>query len=181
MTRLNQINPATAPEPAASLLNAVTAKFGMAPNLTKVMANQPAALKAYIDFGSALSAGNFDPKTREAIGLTVAGANECDYCASAHSAVSKNLKVDPSEIKSRLNGASSDPKLNALLAFTTAIINKRGRVDETELSAVRASGYTDSDIVELVANIAENIYTNYMNHVADTDVDFPIMSAQQAA
>lgn len=181
MTRLNQVDPETAVEPAASLLKTVQTKFGFAPNLTKVMANQPSALKAYLDLGATLTNGNFDPKTREAVALTVAGANECDYCAKAHGAVSTNLKVDPSEIKRQLKGESSNPKLNALLAFTGAILEKRGRVSEAELSAVRAFGYTDSDIVELVANITENIFTNYMNHVADTEVDFPNILLKEAA
>ncbi len=181
MTRLNVVDPKTAAEPAAGLLKTVQSKFGFAPNLTKVMANQPVALEAYLDIGATLANGNFDPRTRGAVALTVAGANECDYCAKAHSAVSANLKVDPLEIKRHLKGESSDFKLNALLTFTTAIIEKRGRVSDAELSAVRASGYTDSDIVELVATITENIFTNYMNHVADTDVDFPTVLPKQAA
>lgn len=181
MTRLNKVDPKSAEQPAAGLLQTVESKFGFAPNLTRVMANQPSALKAYLDIGATLTNGNFDPKTRSAVALTVAGANECEYCAKAHGAVSASLKVDASEIERQLNGESSDPKLNALLVFTAAIIEKRGRVDDAELSAVRASGYTDGDIVELVANITENIFTNYMNHVADTDVDFPSVLPKKAA
>jgi len=109
MSRLNTVNPETATGRAAELLGAVKANMGAVPNLTKVMANQPAVLDAFLGLGDALSKGSFDPKTREAIALTVAGTNTCDYCASAHSAISQSLKVEQSEIDLRLKGQSSDP------------------------------------------------------------------------
>lgn len=173
MNRLNRINPETADEPAASLLSAVKSKFGIAPNLTRVMANEPSVLKAYLGLGETLNGGHFSPKTREAVALTVAGANGCEYCAVAHTTISTGLKVDPVEIERQLKGDSSDPKLAALLAFTTAIVEKRGRVSDAEIAAVRLAGFSDSEIVELVAHISENIFTNYMNSVADSEVDFP--------
>ena len=98
--------------------------MGAVPNLTKVMANQPAVLDAFLGLGDALSKGSFDPKTREAIALTVAGANTCDYCASAHSAISQSLKVEQSEIDLHLKGQSSDPKLTALLTFANAVVKR---------------------------------------------------------
>lgn len=175
MSRLNIVNPETATGRAAELLGAVKANMGAVPNLTKVMANQPAVLDAFLGLGDALSKGSFDPKTREAIALTVAGRNQCDYCASAHSAISQSLKVDQAEIDLRLKGQSSDEKLTALLTFANAIVDKRGLVSDQDLDAVRNAGYDDGAIAEVTAHVAANILTNYINHVAQTDIDFPVV------
>jgi len=175
MSRLNSVNPETATGRAAELLGAVKANMGAVPNLTKVMANQPAVLDAFLGLGDALSKGSFDPKTREAIALTVAGANRCDYCASAHSAISQSLKVEQSEIDLRLKGQSEDAKLAALLTFANTVVTKQGRVSDEDLSAIRAAGYDDGAIAEVTAHVAANIFTNYINHVAQTDIDFPVV------
>lgn len=175
MSRLNSINPETATGKAAELLATVKSSMGMVPNLTKVMANQPAVLDTFLAIGGALSQGSFDAKTREAIALTVAGANECDYCASAHSAISQSLKVDDAEIKQRLSGHSNDPKLDALLHFASRVVDAKGKVTDADLEAVKAAGYDDGAIMEITANVVANIFTNYINHVADTEIDFPIV------
>lgn len=175
MSRLNSVNPETATGRAAELLGAVKANMGAVPNLTKVMANQPAVLDAFLGLGDALSKGSFDPKTREAIALTVAGANTCDYCASAHSAISQSLKVEQSEIDLHLKVQSSDPKLTALLTFANAVVKKQGLVSDDDLATVRDAGYDDGAIAEVTAHVAANIFTNYINHVAQTDIDFPVV------
>ena len=173
MQRLNSINPETATGEAKELLDAVLKKLGRTPNLMRTMANSPAALKSYLGVGEALSGGHFDAKSREAIALTVAGANWCEYCASAHTAISKNLKVDEVEIQRRLAGHSADPMLDAALVFARKVVDKQGYVSDEDLREVRAAGHNDGIITEIIANVAANIFTNYFNHVAQTDIDFP--------
>ncbi len=175
MPRLTQIDPATAQGKAKDLLDSVQSKMGAVPNLTRVMANEPAVLNAYLANSAALSEGSFDPKTREAIALTVAGFNGCDYCSSAHGFISKNLKVEADEIVKRLNGTSSDPKLRAILTFAKRVLGTRGHVTGADLQAVRDAGLDDAGIAETVANVAANVFTNYLNDVAQTDIDFPVM------
>lgn len=181
MSRLNVVDPASATGKAAELLSTVKASLGTAPNLTKVMANQPAVLDAFLAIGGALSNGAFDAKTREAIALTVAGANGCDYCASAHSAISESLKVDPKEIERRLLAQSDDSKLQALLMFAKTIVDKRGLVSDADIAAVKRAGHDDAAITEVTAHVAANIFTNYINHVADTEIDFPIVRTHDMA
>lgn len=180
MSRIQPVNPETATGRAAELLGAVKSNMGIVPNLTKVMAAEPAVLDAFLGLGAALSQGSFDAKTREAIALAVAGANQCDYCASAHSAISASLKVDQAEINARLQGESTDPKLQALLTFAVQIVEKRGLVTDADIAAVRAAGYDDGAVAEVTAQVAANIFTNYINHVAQTDIDFPVVSTQAA-
>ncbi|MHA7871252.1 MAG: carboxymuconolactone decarboxylase family protein [Hyphococcus sp.] len=182
MSRLTPISDADADAApaAAELFAAVKSKAGMVPNVYRVIANQPAALAATLKFGEELSKGAFDPKTREAIALTVAGANDCDYCASAHSAISKSLKVDDVEIAKHLEGGSADPTLNAILTFAKAVVEKRGWAGEADLQTARDAGLTDAEIVETIVNVVANILTNYVNHVADTAIDFPVVKAKAA-
>jgi uncharacterized peroxidase-related enzyme len=183
MPRLPAIDPATATGEAKALLDGVRNKLGMAPNIVRTMANAPAVLKAFLGFGEALSGGSFDAKSREAIALTVAGVNSCEYCASAHAAFSKSLKVGDAEIERRLKGHSSDAALDAALVFANKLVENRGFVDDADMAAVRAAGHDDGAIAEIVANVAANIFANYFDHVAQTEIDFPKvdLATRQAA
>lgn len=180
MSRLTQISDADASPEAAGLFTAIKSKVGAVPNLYRVMANEPAVLAAALGFNEALGKGSFDQKTREAIALAVAGENKCDYCASAHSAISKSLKVDVAEIAARLHGKSADPKLGAILAFAVKVVDKRGLVSDADIAAAKEAGLTQGEIVETVAVTVANILTNYINHVAETEIDFPVVRTQAA-
>ncbi len=173
MPRLPAIDPATAVGEAKELLDAVQKKLGATPNVVRTMANAPAALKAYLSFGEALAGGRFNAKNREAFALAVAGANDCEYCAAAHSAISGSLKVDGAEIDLRLAGHSSDAALDAALVFARKVVEKRGFVSDDDLATVRAAGHDDGAIAEIVAHVVANIFTNYINHIAETEIDFP--------
>jgi len=178
MSRLPQITDDAADPAAKELFGAIKSKISAVPNLYRVMANEPAVLAANLGLGEALGKGSFDQKTREAIALVTAGANHCDYCASAHTAISKSLKVDETEIAARLRGESGDPKIQAILTFARAVVDARGFVADADLAAAREAGLTDGEIVETVANVVANIFTNYINHVADTEIDFPVVRTQ---
>ena len=175
MPRLTPIDPAQADGKAKALLDGVQRAFGMTPNLLRTLANAPAALEAYLGFGQALGRGSLDAKTREAIALTVAGENGCDYCASAHTAVGARLGVPRDELAANLEGRSSDPTLAAILRFARAVVVKRGWVGDADLAEARAAGLDDGRITEIVAAVAANTFSNYINHVARTEVDFPLV------
>ncbi|MGB3178401.1 MAG: carboxymuconolactone decarboxylase family protein [Albidovulum sp.] len=180
MPRIAALTDDTASPAAKETFAALRAKIGMVPNLYATTAHQPAVLSALLGLGDALSKGAFDAKTREAIALGVAGVNDCDYCASAHTAIASSLKVEGREIAAQLRGRSADPKTAAILAFAIAVTEKKGRVSDADLSLARAGGLSDSDIVETVAGVVANIFTNYLNHVFDTDIDFPAVKAAAA-
>ncbi|MBI1786467.1 MAG: carboxymuconolactone decarboxylase family protein [Acidobacteria bacterium] len=173
MQRITAIDPAEATGKAKQLLDGVQAKLGMTPNLMKTLANAPAALEAYLNFGAALGTGRLDAKLREQIALTVAQANACEYCLSAHSAIGKMVGLKPEEIAASREAHSQDAKREAGLQFARAVVEERGEVADAALARVRAAGYTDGEITEIVANVAVNLFTNYFNHVARTGVDFP--------
>ena len=166
---------------AKILLDGVQKTFGMTPNLMRTLAHSPAALEAYLDFGKALGGGRLGAPLREQIALAVAGANSCHYCASAHTAVGKMLKLDGQELSANLQGASGDPKVEAALRFAQRVVESRGWVSDQQLQEVRQVGYTDEQIIEIIAAVALNIFSNYFNHIAETEVDFPAVEVAQPA
>jgi len=173
MQRITAVSPAEASGRAKDLLDGVQAKLGITPNLMKTLAAGPAALDAYLRFGAALGTGKLDAKFREQIALAVAQVNSCEYCLSAHTAFGKMMGLTPEEIAASREAHSLDAKRDAGLHFVQALVVQRGMVSDQEVAKVKAAGFSDGDIAELVANVAVNVFTNYFNHVARTDVDFP--------
>lgn len=123
-----------------------------------------------------------DAKTRERIALAIAQANGCDYCLSAHTYLGLNLaKIDNAEVALNRTGHSGDAKADAALVFARKVLDARGRVSDADLAAVRLAGFSDAQVIEIVASVALNVLTNYINNVAETDIDFPVVLAAQAA
>jgi uncharacterized peroxidase-related enzyme len=176
MQRLALIDPAEATGRAKKLLDGVQAKLGITPNLMKTLASSPAALEAYLRFDSALSTGALDAQFREQIALAVAQANSCEYCLSAHSAIGGMLGLTAEEIAASRESHAADAKRDAGLRFAQTVVVQRGEVSDGAVEKVRQAGYTDGEIAEIVAAVAINIFTNYFNHVAQTEVDFPLVS-----
>jgi uncharacterized peroxidase-related enzyme len=170
--------------PAASqpLLRAVQAQLGVAPNLFRLVAASPAALEGYLGLSGALGKGALPAATRERIALAIAEVNGCDYCLSAHTYLGKALaKLNDAEIAANRSGASNDPKADAAVRFAVKVARERGHVSEDELNAVRLAGYDDAQVIEIVLHVALNTWTNYINEVAKTDIDFPVVTARRAA
>jgi len=159
------------------ILQAVKAKLGRVPNLFLTLAQSPAALKTYLAASEAVGTGRLDARQRETIALAVAEANECDYCLAAHSAIGKMVGLSEDAILQARSGIPSDRFQAGLVAFSRAVVRERGRVSSLDLQAAREAGLEDQDLLEVVANVAVNILTNYTNHVADTTVDFPRVEA----
>ena len=182
MTRI--ATPATiadAPLAAQPLLEAVKKQLGTVPNLFRVVSNSPAALEGYLGLSGALSKGRLPAATRERIALAVAEINGCTYCLSAHSFMGKTLaKLDDAEILANRHGHSNDAKADAAVQFAAQVTKARGHVGDADLAAVKLAGYDDAQIVEIVLHVALNTWTNYLNEVARTVVDFPVAAALAA-
>lgn len=171
-----------APEASRPLLSAVEKQLGVVPNLFRLVAKSPAALEGYLGMHGALAKGTLPAATRERIALAVAEQNACDYCLSAHTYLGKNLaKLDDAEIERNRSGGSKDARADAAVRFAVHVVRQRGRVDAADFEAVRLAGYTDAQIIEIVQHVALNTWTNYINNVARTDIDFPVVQARRAA
>jgi uncharacterized peroxidase-related enzyme len=169
------------PEASKPILDAVQKQLGAVPNMFRLIAGSPAALQGFAANNGAL-AKTLDVKTRERIALAVAQVNGCDYCLSAHSYLGLNLaKLSPEEVALNREGRSGDAKADAAVRFAAKIARERGRVTGADITAVRDAGFADGQIVEIIAVTAENIFTNLLNVVAETDIDFPAVRAAHAA
>jgi uncharacterized peroxidase-related enzyme len=173
MQRIQAVDPAEATGKTKQLLDVVKGQLGLIPNLMKTLANAPAALEGYLNLATALSKGQLSPGFREQVALTVAQANACEYCLSAHSAIGEKVGLKPEEIYESREAHARDAKRDAGLQFAQALVVQRGQVSDQTLARVRAAGYSDGEIAEIVSHVALNIFTNYFNHVAHTEVDFP--------
>jgi uncharacterized peroxidase-related enzyme len=169
------------PDASKPILDAVHGQLGVVPNMFRLIASSPAALQGFAANNGAL-AKTLDVKTRERIALAVAQVNGCDYCLSAHAYLGLNLaKISKEEVALNRKGESGDPKADAALRFATKIVRARGQVSDGDIQAVRDAGFTDGQIVDIIAVAAENIFTNLLNLVAETDIDFPVVRAAEAA
>lgn len=173
MSRIHQINPESASGKAKELLDAVQSKLGLVPNMTRAMVSSPAVLDGYLSLSGALSKGTLNAKTREQIALIVAETNECGYCLAAHSAIGKMVGLSTEQILDSRRGTSVDPKSEAIVRFARRVVDQQGKVSDSEIAEARVAGLDDGGIAEIVANVALNIFTNYFNHVAATEIDFP--------
>jgi len=180
MTRLPLIDP-SAPGDAKPTLDAVNAQLKMVPNLFRLAANSPAALNALVGMEGALAKGVLRARFREQLAITVAQENGCDYCLSAHTAIGKMVGLSESQLADARAYKSDDAKVDAMLTLAVRIVRERGGVNAAELAAARAAGVTDAEIVEIVAGVALNIFTNYLNIAADTEIDFPVVRTAEFA
>lgn len=163
-------------EQSSQILDDLQQKIETIPNIFKILGNSPAVLSGYVAFSNALKQGTLSEADREQIALVVAGFDQCEYCASAHTFFSKKLDISEVEIKKNLKGDSDAPRTAALIKFCLSILQNKGSVTDHELKHIRSYGFSDEAIVEIVANVVINIFTNYFNHVAETDLDFPKVS-----
>ncbi len=173
MNRIALLDPTHATGKTKSLLDRIQTQLGAVPNLFRVLAAAPPALQGYLDLTGALASGVLPAKVREQIALAVAEANRCGYCLSAHAYLGAKAGLTADDIADARAATAASPKTQAVLALARAIVERRGEIDDRTLAAARAAGLTDAEIVETVANVAVNIFTNYLNHVAGTVIDFP--------
>ncbi|MBW6398218.1 carboxymuconolactone decarboxylase family protein [Roseomonas sp. HJA6] len=170
-----------APAAARPLLDGVQKSLGSVPNLFRLLATSPAALGGYLGLSGALAKGALDARTRERLALAIAEFHGCGYCLAAHSFIGANLaKLDTTEIAANRAGRSTDAKADAAIRFALTVVEARGQVGEDALATVRAAGWGDAEILEIILHVALNTLTNYVNEVAGTVVDFPPVAARAA-
>ena len=164
-----------------ALLEQIHGAFGATPNMFRAVANSPAALKSMWGAFGALGEGVIPAKLGEQIAVAVADRNGCEYCHAAHTALGRKAGASAEEMSAAQGGNAADPKTAAALRFALKLVDARGQVSEADVQAVRAAGYSDQEIVEILAHVALNLFTNYVNVAFAVPVDFPAVKLRQAA
>ncbi len=162
-------------------LDAINAAFGVTPKMFRAVANSPAALNSMWGSFGALGAGVISARLGEQIAVAVADRNACNYCLAAHTALAMKAGVSADDLASAQSGESSDPKTRAALQFALKLVDNRGQIESADVEAVRKAGFNDEEIVEILAHVALNLFTNYVNIAFDVPVDFPTVQLRRAA
>jgi uncharacterized peroxidase-related enzyme len=173
MSRLNPINQENASPKALEIVTAVKTALGIVPNMVATMAQSPAVASAWVGFNQALAQGTLSAKSRERLALVVAEENACDYCLAAHTFLGGKAGLSTQEILDNRRGTSDEPKVAAALAFARKLVRSRGQVNDADVTVLREHGFTEGEIAEIIANVALNVFTNYFNVAAGTEIDFP--------
>lgn len=173
MPRIKTIEVAHSDADVQATLSAVKAKIGMVPNLFATFAQSPAVLSGYLAFSDALGKGVLTARQREIVALAVAQANDCQYCLSAHTLMGKGAGLTPEGIQAARQGKAKDAVDNAVAALAKRVVESRGKIADSDLATARSAGLDDARIIEVIANVGINVFTNLTNNVAQTDVDFP--------
>ena len=174
--RFTAVDPKKTTAKNKEVFEAIQNAFGKIPNSFKVIANSETFLAAYWDFDHALEHGKLSPITRNEIAIAVSQINKCPYCLSAFTAVGQGVHgISAHELEQCRLANSDDPKVDAALKFAKAIVTERGAVSDQDFAKVRAAGYTDTEIMEIVATVALITCANYINLVARTEIDFPLV------
>jgi len=173
MSRIALVTPADTTGERQQLLAQIQGAFGATPNMFKAVANSTAALKSMWGSFGALGGGVIDAKLGEQIAVAIADRNECDYCLAAHTALGRKAGASAEEMSAAQAGRSDDPKTAAALRFATAIVNNRAQIGDEDVASLRQAGFDDEAIVEIMAHVALNLFTNYVNVALQVPVDFP--------
>jgi uncharacterized peroxidase-related enzyme len=181
MSRIPQVNPAATTPDRQALLSAIHQAFGATPAMFKTVAQSPAALKMMWGAFGALGSGVIEPKLGEQIAVAVADRNGCEYCLAAHTALGRKAGASAAEMAAAQAGESADPKTNAALRFALKLVDARCQVGDTDVQALRAAGFDDGQVVEILAHVALNLFTNYVNVAFAVPVDFPAVPLRRTA
>ncbi|NSY20172.1 carboxymuconolactone decarboxylase family protein [Neorhizobium sp. AL 9.2.2] len=181
MTRITLIDPSNATTEVAAQLGQIRDAFGVVPNMFKAVANSPAALNSMWSAFGALGSGRLGAKLGEQIAVAVADRNNCNYCLAAHTALGRKAGATSQEMAEAQAGRSQDVRTAAALAFVVKTVEKRAELHDEDFDALRTAGFDDEDIVEIIAHIALNLFTNYINVALDVPVDFPGVKLTRSA
>lgn len=181
MSRITLVDPANATGSVEQNLAEIKSAFGVVPNMFRAVANSPAALASMWGSFGALGGGRLGAKLGEQIAVAVADRNNCNYCLAAHTGLGKRAGATTEEMAEAQAGRSADKRTQAALTFALRVVDKRADITAADIDALRAAGFDDADVAEIIAHVALNVFTNYINVALDVPVDFPAVKLTRAA
>lgn len=173
MPRIEPLTIESADGESKELMQSVKQNLGTVPNVMATMAHSPAVLKTYLQWSQAMEQANLSQSQQEKISLAISQKNQCQYCCSAHTAIGKQMGIDENDILQAREGKSEDAKTQAAITFALKCMEKNGFVSDSDCDEAKQAGLFEGEICEVVALVAKNTLTNYLNHVSKPDIDFP--------
>lgn len=175
MSRLAGIREQDATGKAADIFASIKKSVGKIPNAyLTIGGHSPAALQQALAHNAMLQKSSLSAKELEAINLSVSEATGCDYCLAAHSMMAKKAGFSRVQIgELRRAEYADDTHLDTLTKFTQKLVTTAGTLPETDVSALREAGFNDRQVIEIISAVSAILFTNMVNRVNDTVVDFP--------
>ncbi|CAB3667508.1 hypothetical protein LMG3458_00919 [Achromobacter deleyi] len=180
MSRIPLVDATSAPAASRDILRQIHGAFGATPNMFRAVANSPAALQSMWAAFGALGSGVLPAQLGEKVAVAVADSNRCEYCLAAHTALGKKAGASADQMAAAQAGRADDPQTAAALDFALKLVRDRGQLRDADIAALRQAGFDDGQIVELLAHVALNLFTNYVNVAFDVPVDFPKVALRAA-
>jgi AhpD family alkylhydroperoxidase len=139
------------------------------------MAHSPAVLRAYVAMNASINEhSTLDAATREAIALAVGAVNDCGYCQAAHTMVGRGAGLrDDQMLQIRRGDFDGDTRLATIVAVAREAATDVGEVSDSTWEAALDAGWSDTELADAFASVAANLFTNYFNHFAETELDLP--------
>ncbi|KAB2684371.1 carboxymuconolactone decarboxylase family protein [Brucella tritici] len=181
MAQVELVNPATAGSKVKPTLDQINGAFGVVPNMFKAVANSPAALASMWGSFGALGSGTLGARLGEELAVAIANVNSCEYCLAAHTALGRKAGASSDDMAAAQVGKSTDPKTQAALTFALKVVRDRAAVTSSDVDALKEVGFDDEAIVEIIAHVALNLFTNYVNVALGVPVDFPSVQLKRAS
>lgn len=178
MTKFSQVETEEATGKTKELYNGITKAFGKVPNLFKMLGGTPDVLESVLLFNSSITSGKLSAKDVEQIALTASSVNQCNYCVSTHIAVGTQLKISETELMNNIQAISDNPRTSAILLFTKEATLNRGKVSDETVNSLREFGIDNSTIIEILGVIGLYSFLNYLNHLTQPVIDFPVIEYQ---
>ena len=163
----------TASPETKALFDQIHGAFGTVPNMFRAIGNSSAALESMWTSFGALGKGSLGAELGEKIAVLIANINRCEYCLSAHTVLGVKAGATEEQMSEAQLGRAGDAKTQAALDFAAKLVRQHAQVSAEDVQAVRAAGFSDEDIAEILAHVALNIFTNYTNVAFNVPVDFP--------
>ena len=171
MQTLPAIDRRTTTGETKAVLERVEQHIGWVPKMITLLANSPAATEAYLQFNLALARAALPRHTRSLIAATVAELNGCTYSAMIARGQAREAGVPEEAVAAARGARSKDPKVAAALLFVAKLIEQRGKLPPAEVAGLRSAGYSDTEIVEIVATVVLSLFRDYFNLVAGTEIE----------
>lgn len=171
METISVIDPGTATGPVKDVFDQVTKIMGRVPRMMQLLGQSPAAAQAYLQFNLSLSKAELPITVRSLIAAAVAETNGCEYSRRIASGQAKSAGVAEEAVRDACHARSADPKLAAALRFAVSVVERRGRVAEQEVRALEEEGYSEPEIVEIIATVILGLFRDYFNLAAGTSLD----------
>ena len=181
MPRISPYPYDTATGTRKELMDAVKTQFGGVVNMFGTVAHSPAALKSMLGSFGALSQGRLSAALGEQIAVAIANTNRCEYCLSAHTVLGKKTGASAETMEAARQGRSVDPRTQAAIRFALKVVDSRAHIETGDVDALRDVGFDEEEIVEILAHVALNLFTNYVNVAFDVAVDFPSVKPARVA